>query len=135
MSIINPLQPINLFSNMLYTILDITAIANENVLNSLLLSMIKSIGEYKTSLLDIQRLVEVNPDFVQFNGYESFYENFGSSSDSFEDLLEIMKMQKEYSSQFRELYDNIDDTYTLLIEIIDTVSVQEALYLDKRAAL
>ena len=58
MSIVNPLQPINLFSNMLNSILDIVAIANENVLNTLLLSLIKSIEEYKESLIEIQKLVE-----------------------------------------------------------------------------
>jgi len=134
MSIVNPLQPINLFSNMLNSILDIVAIANKNVLNTLLLSLIKSIDEYKESLIEIQKLVEVNPNFVQFSGYENFYENFGSSSDSFENLLELIEKQKEYSSQFKILYNKIDATYTLLIEIIDTVSVQEALYLDKQVA-
>ena len=134
MSIVNPLQPINLFSNMLCSILDIVAIANENVLNTLLLSLIKSIDEYKESLIEIQKLVEVNPNFVQFSGYENFYENFGNSSDSFENLLELIEKQKEYSSQFKILYNKIDATYTLLIEIIDTVSIQEALYLDKQVA-
>ena len=134
MSIVNPLQPINLFSNMLNSILDIVAIANENVLNILLRSFIKSIDEYKESLMEIQKLIEVNPNFVQFSGYESFYENFGNSSDSFENLLKLLEKQKEYSSQFKILYKKIDDTYTLLLEIIDTVSIQEALYLDKQVA-
>lgn len=134
MSIINPLQPINLFSNMLYSVLDMVNIAKIDVLNHIVLSLIKSIDEYKENLLKVETLVTVNPNFVEFNGYEVFYENFGNSSDDFENLLEIMEIHKDYSAEFQILYQKIDTTYTLLIEIIDTVSVQEALYLDKKIA-
>ena len=135
MSIVNPLQPINLFSNMLYSILDIVSIANENVLNHLANSLIKSINEYQKSLIEIKHLIEVNPNFIEFSGYESFYNNFASSLDSFENLLEVMELQKDYSNEFRMLYNKIDDIYTILIEIIDIVSVQEAIYLDKQVNL
>ena len=131
MSITNPLQPINIFSNMLYSVLDMVNIAQIEVLNHIVLSLIKSIDEYKENLLKIESLVTLNPNFVQFNGYEDFYENFGNSSDDFENLLEMMEAHKDYSNEFQTLYQKIDVTYTLLIEIIDTVSVQEALYLDK----
>ncbi len=134
MSITNPLQPINIFSNMLYSILDMVNVAKIDVLNHIVLSLIKSIDEYKENLLKVESLVTLNPNFVQFNGYEDFYENFGSSSDDFENLLEIMEAHKDYSHEFQTLYQKIDTTYTLLIEIIDTVSVQEALYLDKKIA-
>ena len=134
MSITNPLQPINIFSNMLYSILDMVNVAKIDVLNHIVLSLIKSIDEYKENLLKVESLVTLNPNFVQFNGYEDFYENFGSSSDDFENLLEIMEAHKNYSNEFQTLYQKIDTTYTLLIEIIDTVSVQEALYLDKKIA-
>ena len=134
MSIINPLQPINIFSNMLYSVLDMVNIAKIDVLNHIVLSLIKSIDEYKENLLNIESLVTLNPNIVQFNGYEAFYENFGNSSDDFENLLEIMEIHKDYSSEFQILYQKIDTTYTLLIQIIDTVSVQEALYLDKKVA-
>ena len=109
-------------------------IAKIDVLNHIVLSLIKSIDEYKENLLNIESLVTLNPNIVQFNGYEAFYENFGNSSDDFENLLEIMEIHKDYSSEFQTLYQKIDTTYTLLIEIIDTVSVQEALYLDKKVA-
>ena len=135
MSIVNPLQPINLFSDMLYSILDIVSIANDNVLSHLANSLIKSINEYHKSLIEIQHLVDVNPNFIEFSGYESFYNNFGSSLDSFENLLEVMETNKDYSNEFRILYNKIDDIYTILIEIIDTVSVQEAIYLDKQVNL
>lgn len=134
MSITNPLQPINIFSNMLYSVLDMVNIAQMEVLNHIVLSLIKSIDEYKENLLKIESLVTLNPNFVQFNGYEDFYENFGNSSDDFENLLEMMEAHKDYSTEFQTLYQKIDVTYTLLIEIIDTVSVQEALYLDKKVA-
>ncbi len=134
MSITNPLQPINIFSNMLYSILDMVNIAKIDVLNHIVLSLIKSIDEYKENLLKVESLVTINPNFVQFNGYEDFYENFGNSSDDFENLLEMMETHKDYSNEFKTLYQKIDTTYTLLIEIIDTVSVQEALYLDKKVA-
>lgn len=134
MSIINPLQPINIFSNMLCSILDMVDIAQIDVLNHIALSLIKSIDEYRENLLKIENLVKLNPDFVQFSGYQDFYENFGSSSDDFENLLNIMEKHKDYSIQFQTLYHKIDTTYSLLIEIIDTVSVQEALYLDKKLA-
>jgi len=134
MSITNPLQPINIFSNMLYSILDMVNIAQIDVLNHIVLSLIKSIDEYKENLLKVESLVTLNPNFVQFNGYEDFYENFGNSSDDFENLLEMMEAHKDYSNEFQTLYQKIDTTYTLLIEIIDTVSVQEALYLDKKVA-
>jgi len=134
MSITNPLQPINIFSNMLYSVLDMVNIAQIDVLNHIVLSLIKSIDEYKENLLKVESLVTLNPNFVQFNGYEDFYENFGNSSDDFENLLEMMEAHKDHSSEFQTLYQKIDTTYTLLIEIIDTVSVQEALYLDKKVA-
>ena len=134
MSITNPLQPINIFSNMLYSILDMVNIAQIDVLNHIVLSLIKSIDEYKENLLKVESLVTLNPNFVQFNGYEDFYENFGNSADDFENLLEMMEAHKDYSNEFQTLYQKIDTTYTLLIEIIDTVSVQEALYLDKKVA-
>jgi len=134
MSITNPLQPINIFSNMLYSILDMVNIAQIDVLNHIVLSLIKSIDEYKENLLKVESLVTLNPNFVQFNGYEDFYENFGNSADDFENLLEMMEAHKDYSNEFQTLYQRIDTTYTLLIEIIDTVSVQEALYLDKKVA-
>lgn len=134
MSITNPLQPINIFSNMLYSVLDMVNIAQIEVLNHIVLSLIKSIDEYKENLLKIESLVTLNPNFAEFNGYEDFYENFGNSSDDFENLLEMMEAHKDYSNEFQTLYQKIDVTYTLLIEIIDTVSVQEALYLDKKVA-
>lgn len=132
MSIVNPLQPINMFSNLLHSILDVVTIANADVLNHIILSLIKSLKEYKQQLLEIKNLVESNPNFVQFSGYDEFYENFGGSSDSFEKLLELMESQKDFSSEFKMLYNEIDDTYSLLLDIIDTVSIQEALYLDKK---
>lgn len=134
MSIINPLQPINVFSNMLCSILDMVNIAQRDVLDHIVLSLCKSIDEYRENLLQVKNLVKLNPDFVQFSGYEDFYENFGSSSDDFENLLNSMEKYKDYSSQFQTLYHKIDTTYSLLIEIIDIVSVQEALSLDKKLA-
>lgn len=134
MSIINPLQPINVFSNMLCSILDMVDIAQRDVLDHIVLSLCKSIDEYRENLLQVKNLVKLNPDFVQFSGYEDFYENFGSSSDDFENLLNSMEKYKDYSSQFQTLYYKIDTTYSLLIEIIDIVSVQEALSLDKKLA-
>jgi len=135
MSILNPIQPINIFSNIIYSILDVISIANSDVLNHIVLSLIKSIDEYKKSLLEIQNLVEVNPDFARLSGYDDFYENFGLSLDDFEKILESMETHKEHSPIFHKLYNKIDDIYTLLIQIIDTVSVQEAIYLDKKLAL
>ena len=134
MSILNPIQPINIFSNIIYSILDVISIANSDVLNHIVLSLIKSIDEYHKSLLEVQNLVEVNPDFARLSGYEDFYKNFGLSLDNFEKILENMERHKEYSPTFQKLYNKIDDIYTLLIEIIDTVSVQEAIYLDKELA-
>jgi len=135
MSIVNPLQPINIFSNMLHSILDMVTLDNSVVLNHIVLSLIKSISEYHQNLLDVKSLIETNPDFVRLSGYKSFYEDFGSSLDDFENLLEIMTPHKDYSQEFKRLYDEIDTTYTILIEIIDTVSVGEALFLDKKLSL
>lgn len=56
MHVTNPLQPINIFSNMLN-------IAQMEVLNHILLSLIKSIDEYKENLLKIESLVTLNPTF------------------------------------------------------------------------
>ena len=109
-------------------------IAQRDVLDHIVLSLCKSIDEYRENLLQVKNLVKLNPDFVQFSGYEDFYENFGSSSDDFENLLNSMEKYKDYSSQFQTLYHKIDTTYSLLIEIIDIVSVQEALSLDKKLA-
>ena len=134
MSILNPIQPINLLSNMLYSILDVVSIANADVLNHIILSLGESICEYKEGLFEVQNLINSNPDIVQLSGYEDFYENFGSSMDDFERMLEIMEEHQNYSSEFKMLYQNIDETYTLLIEIIDTVSIKEALYLDTKSA-
>jgi hypothetical protein len=132
MSIVNPIQPINIFSNMLHSILDVATVDNSMVLNHIVLSLIKSIKEYQQSLLEIQNLVEFNPDFARLSGYEEFYENFGASLDDFERLLELMTPHKEYSAEFATLYRKIDVTYTALVEMVDTVSVQEALYLDNK---
>jgi hypothetical protein len=134
MSITNPIQPINIFSNMLHAILDVATIDNSIVLNHIVLSLIKSIEEYQKSLLEIESLVELNPDFARLSGYKEFYQNFGASLDDFENLLELITPQKEYSLEFALLYSKIDTTYTTLIEIVDIVSVQEALYLDKKLA-
>jgi len=133
MSILNPIQPINLLSNMLYSILDVVSIANADVLNHIVLTLRESISEYKERLFEVQNLINSNPDIVQLSGYEDFYENFGSSMDDFEKMLEIMEEHQNYSSEFKMLYQKIDETYTLLIEIIDTVSIKEALYLDKKS--
>jgi len=133
MSILNPIQPINLLSNMLYSILDVVSIANADVLNHIVLTLRESISEYKERLFEVQNLINSNPDIVQLSGYEDFYENFGSSMDDFEKMLEIMEEHQNYSSEFKMLYQKIDKTYTLLIEIIDTVSIKEALYLDKKS--
>jgi len=134
MSIVNPIQPINIFSNMLHSILDVATVDNGTVLNHIVLSLIKSIDEYQQGLLEIQRIVESNPDFVRLSGYEDFYNNFGASLDDFENLLELMTPHKEYSKEFKTLYNKIDMTYTTLVEIVDTVSVQEAIFLDKELA-
>jgi len=131
MSIVNPIQPINIFSNMLHSILDVATVDNGAVLNHIVLSLIKSIEEYEQNLLEVQNIVESNPDFARFSGYEDFYETFGASLDDFENLLEIMTPHKNYSMEFTTLYTKIDITYSTLIEIVDTVSVQEAIFLDK----
>lgn len=132
MSILNPLQPISLLSNMLYSILDVVSIAKAEVLNHIVLSLIKSISEYKERLFEIKNLIISNPDIVQLSGYEDFYQNFGSSVDDFEDMIELMEKYQNYSSEFKTLYHEIDKTYTLLIDIIEMVSIKEALYLDRK---
>ncbi len=134
MSILNPIQPINLLSNMLYSILDVVSIANIDVLNHIVLSLSKSISEYKERLFEVQNLINSNPDIVQLSGYEDFYENFGSSMDDFEKMIELMEKHQNYSSEFKTLYQEIDEAYTLLVDIIDMVSIKEALYLDKKLA-
>ena len=116
---------------MLHSILDIATVDNGAVLNHIVLSLIKSIDEYQKSLLEVQNIIESNPDFVRLSGYEDFYENFGVSLDGFENLLELMTPYKNYSIEFTTLYTKIDITYSTLVEIVDTVSVQEAIFLDK----